>query len=119
MNGCRDVSLEVPLAEGFSGRLTLEMPFLAVTDKDTGSMKRKKDIASECAADVVLAVGFLDMLQIRRVIDNVEAEERNGYLVGRPISLVERIPRLTASSTICLQFLSIPREWLPLGATDP
>lgn len=115
----RDVSLEVFLTECSGGRLALYLPFFTVSNKNAGSVKSSKDVAGECAAYVVLAVVLLNVLEVGGMIDDMQTEERNCHLVGRPISLVEGIPGLAASSAVGLELLSIAFEGLPLWTGDP
>lgn len=78
-----------------------------------------KNSADEVAAYVVLAVLFLNVLEISRVIDHIHPEERNRHLIGRSMSLVERALDCTASSTVGLELLRIAFESLSFRSGDP
>lgn len=100
VDGLRDVSLKVPLTERSSRRLALKLPFLTVRNENAGPMEGPKDVAGECAAYIVLAITFLDVLEVSGMIDDMQAEERNGHLVGRSVLLVERIPGRAAGRPV-------------------
>jgi hypothetical protein len=119
VNGLRDVSLKIPLAERSGRRLALKLPFFAIRNENPGSMKRSKDVAGECAAYVVLAVVLLNVLEIGGVVDDMQTEERNCHLEGWSVSLVEGIPGLAAGSAVGLELLNIAFEGLPLWTGDP
>lgn len=119
VNGLRDVSLKVPLAERSSRRLALKLPLLAVRNENAGAVKRSKNVAGECAAYVVLAVVLLNVLEVGGMINNMQAEERNGHLVGRSVLLVEGIPGLAAGSAVGLELLNTASEWFSLRTRYP
>lgn len=89
MEGSGDMVLKVILRERPRCGFALHLPFLAVSNKDAGSMKRSEDITGKCSANVILAVMLLNMLQVCGVVNNVHAEERNSHLIGGTISLVQ------------------------------
>lgn len=114
VKGLRNVSFKVPLAKSSCCCLALELPFVAVNNKDSGSVKWSEDVTNEFATYVVLAIVLLDMFKIGGVINDVQAKERYCHLISRPVSFVERVPGLAAGSAIGFEFLGIPFKWLPL-----
>jgi hypothetical protein len=106
------MSLEILLAERSGGSLTLGLPFLAIGDKDARSVELTKDISRERTPDIVLAVCLLDVLEISRVVDHMEAEIWNRDLICWAIALVERVPSLATGSAFCLELLRIASESL-------
>ena len=79
---------EVLLSERLGSRLSLDLPCLSICDKYASPVQRGKCIPSERASNVVFAVVFLDVLEVGRMVDNMQAEERDRYLVCGPISLI-------------------------------
>lgn len=67
--------LEVLLAEGPRRRPALDLPLRPVRDEDAAPVQLLKGIPREGAPDIVLAVVALDVLEVGRMVDDVEAEE--------------------------------------------
>ena len=118
MEGQRDMSLKIPLTESLGCGFALELPFLPVHYEYSGPMKWSKNITDELAAYIVLAVMFLDMFQVSRMIDDVHSKEGDRHLIRRPVSLVERVPGGAACSATGLKFPRIAFEWLSRRARN-
>lgn len=99
--------VEVLLAECSCGRFPLYLPFFAVRNENAGPVKRSQGVLGEIAPSVILTILLLDILEVGGMVDNVQAEERNGHLVSRSISLVQGVPCLATSSTVGPKLLYI------------
>lgn len=119
MDRMRDMRFKVTLAECPGGCFALCLPFQAVGDENAASMERSKNVPSECATDVVLAVVFLDVLEISRVIDNMHAKERNCHFVCSSVPLVQGVPGLAASRAICFELVKVSCKRLPFWTSNP
>lgn len=82
-------------------------------------MKLFEGVACESTADVVLTVVLLNVLKVRRMVNDVESEEGHGQLVSRTVSLIKRIPCMTAGCAVGLKLLDVSSERLSLGSSDP
>ena len=104
--------LEVVLAVCSSGRLALEVPIVAVSNEDPGSMQGPKHVAVEPSPHVVLVVVLLDVFEINGMINNVEAEERNRELEHGSILFVQ-LESCFRACTTSLEVAEIAFEHLP------
>lgn len=82
-------------------------------------MELAEEVPCEGAADVVLAVCLLDVLEVPWVVDDVEAGVRHGDLVGWAVALVQREPGLAACGAFRLEVLGVALEGLTLGLWYP
>lgn len=119
MQRLRDMRLKVSLAECPSCCFSLKLPILAISNEDPAPMKPVENIPGKLPPDVVLAVVLLDMFEVGWVIDNMETEERNCYLISRSISFIKRIPRFTTGFAMGLKFFGISSQWSTLWTGNP
>lgn len=99
--------LEVLLAEGPRRRPALDLPLRPVRDEDAAPVQLLKGIPREGAPDIVLAVVALDVLEVGRMVDDVEAEEGDRQLVGWAVALVEGVPGRAAGGAVGLELLNV------------
>lgn len=71
MDRFSDVVLEVLLTECPRGHFALQFPLFAIAYEDAGPVESAEGVTCECSADVVLAVVFLNMLEVCWVVDDV------------------------------------------------
>lgn len=119
MDRLRNVSLEITLAECMNGCFALPRMPLSICDENPASVKGAENISSESTTNVVLAVVFLDMLQISRMVDNMHAKEWDRQFVRRAVPLVQGVPSFAAGGAICLELLKISGERPSLWTSNP
>ena len=119
VKGLRDVTFKVLLAESSCRRLALYLPFLPIRYEDSSSMKGAKNVTCECSAYVIFVIVLLNMLEVLRVVNDMQTEERDCHFISRPVALVERIPGIAAGSPISLQLFNVAFECFSFWSRDP